>query len=158
MLSDGEPVPTRRPVMSDSTAPRTSLYGRRASDPKWARLRTDVPSVLRRGAWYRVLAVTPRQVRLTVNTAPVLLGRDQVELRLEPPRRWTVLLKPARLARVPQSFHDGYLVCPSCRNRVSLPQRATLTMRCPRCNVLSEVGWDEHYLGEPHGVEVPQRD
>jgi LSD1 subclass zinc finger protein len=116
------------------------------ADTQWARLRIDVDSVLRRGAWYRVLSVTPDQVSLSINAKPVLIARDTVELRRGTPSRWTVLVRPTRVTRVALNFHDGYVVCPSCRNRLPLPRRAAVALRCPRCNVLSDVGWDELYL------------
>jgi hypothetical protein len=119
---------------------------RRASVGQWARLRTDAGSMLRRGAWYRVLSVTHDEVSLSVNARPVVTPRASVELRGERPRRWTVIRQPTYLIRVPETFLDGYLVCPRCRNRVPLPDRSALSVRCPCCNVLSEVAWDENYL------------
>jgi hypothetical protein len=132
--------------MSDAKTSRPSRDGR-ASDTQWARLRVDAHSMLRRGAWYRVLAMTGGEVSLSINAKPVRIARGSIELRREPPRRWTVLWQPTRVTRVPENYQEGYAVCPSCRNRVLLPKREAPTLRCPRCNVLSEVGWDEDYLG-----------
>jgi len=119
---------------------------RRASVGQWARLCTNAGSVLRRGAWYRVLSVAHDEVSLSVNARPVVTPRESVELRGQRPHRWTVIRQPTRVIRVPETFLDGYLVCPRCRNRVPLPDRGALSVRCPCCNVLSEVAWDENYL------------
>src|SRR6266705_2176827 len=66
----------------------------------WARLKSEAPYPLRRGAWYRVTARTP-----------------------------------------------AYGVCPSCRHRAPL-HGAPQILRCPRCNELFHVAWDELYLGQ----------
>ena len=134
--------------MLDDGRLRTSGDKPSASDAQWARLRIDIDSALRRGAWYRVLSVSRVQATVSVNRKPVAMPRERLEFRSGPPQRWTVVRQPKPVTRMPASMRDGYVVCPSCRNRVHLPPRGTHAIRCPRCNVLSDVSWDENYLSE----------
>jgi uncharacterized C2H2 Zn-finger protein len=111
----------------------------------WARLKAEGPYPLRRGAWYRVTKFASTEVLLDVNRLPVIVPRSAVELVGTPPRHWTVVVRPANAVRLPQSWGDRYLVCPSCRARAPVPGAPIL--RCPRCNSLFPVAWDEKYLG-----------
>lgn len=139
--------------MIDDPRPRPSPPPRPSGDGQWARLRVDADSDLRRGAWYRVLGITAGNATLSINGKPVLAPREHLELRSSPPRRWTVVLRPTRTARAPEQLRPGYLVCPSCRHRAQLPQQGIRDVRCPRCNVVSEVAWEENYLGvRPSGA------
>lgn len=117
-------------------------------DGQWARLRVETPSILRRGGWYRVLSLTADQVTVSIDGKPIALGRDSLEIRNSPPRRWTVLRRPRRVIRAPENLRGGYMVCPSCRHRIALPRAGTRDCRCPRCNVVSDIGWDENYLSQ----------
>jgi uncharacterized protein YbaR (Trm112 family) len=63
------------------------------------------------------------------------VDRSLLELRNTPPREWTV-------AR-PERASGPYLVCPSCRHRASLPDRHVTAMRCPRCNDLFPIVWND---------------
>ena len=54
---------------------------------------------------------------------------------LTPPREWTV-------ARTNHGS-DPYLVCPSCRHRANLPDGQASSLRCPRCNELFTIAWDD---------------
>jgi len=57
----------------------------------WARLRSDYGCPLRRGAWYRVLSVSPLEAVVDVDKKPVLLPREYVEIVASRPSRWTVV-------------------------------------------------------------------
>jgi hypothetical protein len=103
---------------------------------QWARLQADYACPLRRGAWYRVLDLTPLEVVVDVHNRSVLVARPYVELAHLPPRRWTVVERPGRKA--PDSS-GRYAVCPSCRERVPLPGNPP-TLRCRRCQGTFEVG------------------
>jgi len=113
---------------------------------QWARLKTEGRFPLRRGAWYRVIKIAPTEVVLTVNRTPVTVPRSAVELVEAPPGHWTVVARPVEGIRVPESWGDRYAVCPSCRCRAPTTGKPQ-TIRCPRCNGLFPVAWDERYLG-----------
>lgn len=112
----------------------------------WARLKVEGSYPLRRGAWYRVIQNAKDEVVLDVRHKPVNVPRSVVELVGTPPRRWTVVARPARAVMLPEPWGDHYAVCPSCQNRAPL-HSAPHTMRCPRCGGLFAVAWDEPYLG-----------
>ena len=118
---------------------------------QWARLQTPARCGLRWGAWYPVMALTPREVQLWVRGRNVPVARSLLELRSTPPREWA-------LAQTPGAS-DPYLVCPSCRHRAHLPDGRVATLRCPRCNELFAIAWD-HESTEPRSREtsVPLRD
>jgi hypothetical protein len=118
-----------------------------AEAPRWGRLRADVRYPLRRGAWYRITEVTSAEVVVEVNRRMLPVPRPLVELADAPPRRWTVVERPADAVRMPEGWGDRYLVCPSCRHRSPLHGRPQ-SMRCPRCYGLFPIAWDEHYRSE----------
>jgi hypothetical protein len=115
---------------------------------QWARLTREGPSPLRRGAWYRVTKVTGTEIVLAVNQKSVVVPRGLLELVAKPPGHWTVVARPAKTTRLPESWGDHYAVCPSCRTRAVVAGTPE-AMRCPRCNGLFPVAWDERYLGRP---------
>ena len=102
---------------------------------QWARLQTPARCGLRWGAWYPVTGLTAREVQLWVRGRTLAVSRALLELRNTPPREWTV-------ART-KDASDPYLVCPSCRHRAKLPDARVATLRCPRCNELFTIAWDD---------------
>ena len=54
---------------------------------QWARLKADVKSPLRRGAWYRILKLTPTDAILDVRGKPGSVSRGDLQLSPEPARR-----------------------------------------------------------------------
>ena len=102
---------------------------------QWARLQTPARCGLRWGAWYPVMALTPREVQVWVRGRNIQVARSLLEFRSTPPREWTV-------ART-KDASDPYLVCPSCRHRAQLPDGHAATLRCPRCNELFTIAWDD---------------
>jgi hypothetical protein len=101
--------------------------------PAWARLQEEYPCPLRRGAWYRVMNATSRDVVVEVHKKPVQLPRRVLQLVDQPPQVWTV---------VERAKAAPYAVCPSCRQRVPLEGRPT-SMRCGKCNGMFSVAWAE---------------
>jgi hypothetical protein len=81
------------------------------------------------------MGLTPREAQLWVRGRALAVARSLLELRSTPPREWTV-------AR-PKDASDPYLVCPSCRHRAHLPDGRVATLRCPRCNELFTIAWDD---------------
>ncbi|HEY3279230.1 MAG TPA: hypothetical protein VGJ83_01855 [Gemmatimonadales bacterium] len=112
---------------------------------QWARLKADVDYHIRRGAWYRVVQLTPRDVTLDVRGKHVAIPRAAVEIVPEPPLRWTVVPRPRNSVRLPQGWGAEYAVCPGCRERAHLIDRP-VSLRCPKCNGLYDVAWNEPYL------------
>ena len=118
---------------------------------QWARLQTPARCGLRWGAWYPVMGLTPREAQLWVRGRALVVARSLLELRSTPPREWTVARTPAASA--------PYLVCPSCRHRAHLPDGRVATLRCPRCNELFTIAWDDRATEPaPRATTPPSRD
>ncbi len=109
---------------------------------QWARLKADVKCALRKGAWYRILKLTPTEVVLDVKGKPVPMPRGQLQLSSEPALRWSVVPSPKQTARFPATWGSSYAVCPNCRDRAKLEGHAA-TMRCRRCNGSFEIAWSD---------------
>jgi DNA-directed RNA polymerase subunit RPC12/RpoP len=114
----------------------------RAGQAQWARPRADVNRGLRRGAWYRVVALTPHEVILDVNHTARAVPRDGVEIVATPPQHWSVVPRPRDAVRVPDDWGDRYALCPACRNRTVIKGR-TSGLRCPRCSGVFQIAWGE---------------
>jgi hypothetical protein len=91
---------------------------------RWARLRADVATPLRRGGWYPVLSAGAEEAVLEVRGAPTIIARDVVEIVHARPETWSF---------VPPEWGGPYLVCPDCAERV---RKVTMTERfvCPHCH------------------------
>ncbi|HUK22315.1 MAG TPA: hypothetical protein VLV45_12270 [Gemmatimonadales bacterium] len=113
----------------------------------WARLRSDGPFPLRRGAWYRVSDATEIMVELEVHGDTIALPTTLFDVVDRRPDRWTVVPRPRNaLLLPPPSWGEQYGVCPSCAHRVPL-FGAPLTLSCKRCESSFAVAWDEGYFG-----------
>jgi hypothetical protein len=91
---------------------------------RWARLRVDVRTTLRRGGWYPVLSAGAEEAVLEVRGAPAIIARDVVEIVHARPQTWSI---------VPAEWGGPYLVCPDCAERV---RNVAVTGRftCPHCH------------------------
>jgi hypothetical protein len=118
---------------------------------QWARLQADVQCGLRRGAWYRVLRLGAREAILDVHRTPRPVDRALLEFSPTPPTRWSVVLDPRSQAALPD-FPTEYAVCPNCRTRATMMGQPSI-LRCPRCNGLFEVVWEEP---DPAGGRGPR--
>jgi hypothetical protein len=112
---------------------------------QWARLSEDIDCGLRRGAWYRAVAVTPKEVLILVHGKERPFSRDTLEVIDNPPFRWTVVSGASNSGLIPVRWGKGYVVCPGCRMR-QLPLGRPQVLRCERCNGAFEIAWDEPYL------------
>jgi len=113
---------------------------------QWARLQADVDWGLRRGAWYRVRAVGGLEATVEVGRHPQSVPSFLLQIVTAPPRRWTVVPRPAGAVRMPREW-KRYAVCPSCHERVALPARtSTRSLTCDRCRGAFEIDWGEGYL------------
>ena len=106
----------------------------------WARVRARAECPLRRGAWYRVVDLTPVEAYVEVNHRLLHIPRAFVQvLPLRPPL-WSIVAGPrsgdgAGAARV-------YGVCPSCCSRTPIGGKVR-TLRCARCHGVFAVGWSD---------------
>jgi len=113
--------------------------------PQWARLNADVDVHIRRGAWYRVVQLTPRQVTVDVKGRQVPIPRVHVEVVAQPALRWAVVPRPHNSPRLPPGWGPEYGVCPGCRERAQLTHHPQ-SLRCLKCNGFFEVAWSDPYL------------
>src|SRR6266480_3890897 len=113
--------------MSASSPP---LPGRR-----WARLRRDIQSVLRRGAWYVVRSFGSSEVVPEVENAPVRVPADDVELSETPPSRWTIVPRPREAANLPESWGFFYVVCPNCAARAPVGDRKSTRLNSSHMSI-----------------------
>ena len=109
----------------------------------WARLRASSDYPLRRGAWYHVKKLEPREAIVDVVGERVGIPRADLEIMSQPPRRWSVVPRPKDSNRFFGVAEYG--VCPNCRERVPLTERLSV-LRCTRCNGAFDVAWEEQYL------------
>src|SRR5881397_1896152 len=73
----------------------------------WARLKADYGCPLRRGAWYRVVSVSPLEAVVDVEQRAVLLPREYLEIVPTRPTRWTVVREVERSPRMPSEMRSG---------------------------------------------------
>lgn len=115
---------------------------------QWARLSADVDCSLRRGAWYRVTAVGGLEATVDIGRKPQAVPSYLLQIVTAPPRRWTVVPRPAGAVHMPREWKQ-YAVCPSCRERAALPPKSRArTLTCNRCRGAFEVDWGEGYLAD----------
>lgn len=99
----------------------------------WARVTAQTNTPLRRGAWYRVVQLTPLDAVLKVGQQSLRVPRAFLQVMLVRPPLWSVV-RPRR--------GDSYAVCPRCCARA--PWGGSLSrMRCPGCKDVYKVGWSE---------------
>ncbi len=107
----------------------------------WARVRAGMDCPLRRGAWYRVVELTPEETVLEVNSRLLRIPRKFLQiLPLRPPMWSLVRRRPDDAA--PTAEDGKYAVCPSCCERSPLIDSAP-TLRCRRCGAVYAVAWSD---------------
>lgn len=112
---------------------------------QWARVRARTTCPVRRGAWYRVVRLTPTEAILEVNRQPFAVPRPFLQILPIRPRMWSVVLRPRGSSAPPPSWGPRYAVCPRCSARAPLPAQA-VSMRCPGCGRASVIAWsDSHW-------------
>jgi hypothetical protein len=118
------------------------------ADLQWARVKGVTNCGLRRGAWYRVLELSPRDATLAVPPQPVSLPRNALQFLSVPPYAWAVVAQPRDATGRAATWGGTYVVCPRCQTRAPLtggPQ----WLRCPCCDGLFRVAWEEWFIGPP---------
>ncbi len=113
----------------------------------WARCTDSVADVLRRGAWYPILEDTgDGHVILSVREQRVRLSRNDLHVRLEPPDRWSVVVRTGvlrpTLGGKGKEVVTTYAVCPRCHERQDFAGKPA-TLNCTRCGASAPVEWSE---------------
>ncbi|HEV8304627.1 MAG TPA: hypothetical protein VGQ25_06695 [Gemmatimonadales bacterium] len=101
-------------------------------DIGWARSRGNKAENqgLRRGAWYRVVEDAKKEwVVLDVHHVEVRVPRDDLEIRKEVPKTWSVVREP-------------HLVCPSCGKR-DVVAEGLKEAKCPECGRTHAIDWKD---------------
>ena len=111
----------------------------------WARLCEDVDCGIRRGGWYRALAVDTKSVIISIHGKKQEFPRHLFEIACSQPSRWTVVADAGNSTRIPPRWSRGYVVCPKCRWRQLLWGQPP-NLRCDSCFEAFDVAWDEPYL------------
>jgi hypothetical protein len=111
---------------------------------QWARLRAEATVPLRRGAWYRVLRRTNSDAVLSVNQRLVNVPIGVLQLSSRPPTSWAVVPRAPSARLLPHNWGPRYAVCPQCNARAPLA-KGPVSMRCPACNGVFDVGWGDAY-------------
>jgi len=99
---------------------------------QWARSRGERAENegLRRGAWYRVVEDGGKSwVVLDVHQVEIRVERDDLEMRGDRPKNWSVV-------------HHPYLVCPGCHTRRYVASQPT-DYRCPECGNTYPIDWQD---------------
>jgi hypothetical protein len=110
---------------------------------QWARVRARTTGSLRRGAWYRVLKLSPSEALLEVHGRPIAVLRPFLQILPVRPLMWSVVLKP-RAARTPPGLGASYAVCPRCSTRAPL-RGAASSMGCVRCAAVFPIAWNDSH-------------
>jgi hypothetical protein len=108
----------------------------------WARVRARAECPLRRGAWYRVVDITPVEAVLEVNNRLVHIPRAWVQILPLRPPLWSVVSGPRDATGHSRGSQTTYGVCPNCCARSAL-HRTAATWRCQRCGTVSAVAWSD---------------
>lgn len=101
-------------------------------DKQWARSRGERAEKegLRRGAWYRVVEDMAKPwVVLDVHHVEIRVPRENIEIRGQPPKNWSVV-------------HHPYLVCPGCHTRRYVSGEPK-DYRCPECGNTYAIDWKD---------------
>src|SRR5438309_11288135 len=107
----------------------------------WARVRAGMDCPLRRGAWYRVVELSPGDTVLEVNSRLLRVPRAFLQiLPLRLPMWSLVRRRPDEAA--PTSEDGRYAVCPSCCERSPVVDSAP-TLRCRRCGAVFAIAWSD---------------
>ena len=111
----------------------------------WARCTDTNADVLRRGAWYPVVEATADgRVVVEMDKQLLRVNRSDVELRTQPPERWSVVVRTGVMRPTWSGVKVAttYAVCPHCRERREFEGKPD-TLECGRCNRTSPVDWSK---------------
>jgi hypothetical protein len=82
-------------------------------------------------------------VVLDVNRHNVPVDRRLLEIRYQPPERWTIVrCEPRLIERIGRIFPLTYAVCPACRHRQAFSAESK-RLTCDRCHNSAILAWDE---------------
>jgi hypothetical protein len=116
----------------------------------WARLWPTLDPahirVLRRGAWYPVVAVEEARFIVDVHPMRVAVPKAWVEMRKRRPKHFTIVNLPPNernpVRGSPRDLGRMYAVCPQCSTRIRILRDDEETI-CPRCRHEGDLGWWE---------------
>jgi len=113
----------------------------------WARCKDNVADVLRRGAWYPIVAESADgQVLVEVKGERVKLSVKDVSRRREPPEQWSIVVRTGvlrpTLGGQGREVVNTYAVCPQCQRRQDFEGKPA-TLACSGCGATSAVDWSE---------------
>lgn len=108
----------------------------------WARVTARTQCPLRRGAWYRVLSLTPQTAILEVNRQPLAVPRPFLQILPIRPEMWSVVSRPRDAVTAAKAWGTSYAVCPACSARVPL-LGSPASLPCPGCNAVFRIAWSD---------------
>jgi hypothetical protein len=108
----------------------------------WARTRVRASRQARRGAWYRVISLSPTTGVLDVHQRLVVVPRALLLVLPFRPTMWSVVPRLAGAERPPATWGPTYGVCPSCSARAPLGRHA-IEVCCPGCQGVFSVAWTD---------------
>jgi len=108
----------------------------------WSTVKPEDSKVLRKGAWYPILADTgTERIVLEINGEPVMVPRKILQIQgkdeASAPANFAVV-RGRRRADGP----SRYVVCPKCKARAELFAKPT-TVTCHKCRHRGDVAWWE---------------
>ena len=113
----------------------------------WARCTDAVADILRRGAWYPIVEESADgHLVVEVRGQRVRLSAGDVNVRREPPERWSIVVRTGvlrpTLGGQGKEVVNTYAVCPHCHQREDFSGKPA-TLVCPRCGAAAPVDWSE---------------
>ena len=111
----------------------------------WARVRAQTNYPLRRGAWYRVVRLTPVEAVLQVNDEHLSVPRALLQILPMRPLLWSVVSRRGGIAAGTRGSHPPrYAVCPACSARATL-EGSSGSLRCGGCQAEFKIAWSDSY-------------
>jgi hypothetical protein len=111
----------------------------------WARCTDSVADVLRRGAWYPIVEESADgHLVVEVRGRGVRLARSDLNVRDDPPDRWSIVVRTGSMRPTLEGRGRGllstYAVCPHCHERRDFAGSPP-NLACTRCGATSPVDW-----------------
>jgi hypothetical protein len=110
----------------------------------WARVRAQTTYPLRRGAWYRVVGLTPLDAILEVRDERLSVPRAFLQIVPMRPLLWSVVSRRRGGATGLEGSASPYAVCPACSARAAL-DGSPRSQRCGQCQAVFKIGWSDSY-------------
>jgi len=108
----------------------------------FARLQADVPSKMRRGAWYRVIQLNGPSGNYRNHHRKVGVLRAWLEIAQRPPLRWSVVHGRPRIGKRHRIFGEP-TACVRTVGRARPAEKNCARLECARCRQEFEINWEE---------------